>query len=131
MLKGLNTSGRYLEVVGGTASTHVSRTYNSSAHNQGQMMYDLDNQCMKVFDGNSWIVLAGSYATVNLSYEAQSLLDWAQHKREQERLRDKLIQEHPQLKEAYDDLKNEQEKFDLLVTLAKKFNNEQSVKASS
>ena len=131
MLKGLNTSGRYLEVVGGNAATHVSRSYNSTLHNQGQMMYDLDSQCIKVFDGNSWIVLAGSYATVNLSYEAQSLLDWAQYKREQERLRDKLIEEHPQLKEAHEALKNEQEKFDLLVTLAEKFKSKPKVATGS
>jgi hypothetical protein len=131
MLKGLNTSGRYLEVVGGTAATHVSRTYNSSSHNQGQMMYDLDSQCMKVFDGNSWIVLAGSYATVNLSYEAQSLLDWAQFKRAEERKLEKLLEEHPQLKEAYNDLKNEQEKFDLLVTLAEKFKSKPEVATGS
>lgn len=127
MLKGLNTSGRYLEVRGGTASTHVGRNYNTSAHNQGQMMYDLEAQCMKVFDGSSWIVLAGSYATVELSYEAQSLLDWARQKKDEEHMRSKLIEEHPQLREAYEDLKNEQEKFDLLVTLSKKFNNEQNV----
>jgi hypothetical protein len=125
MLKGLNTSGRYLEVMGGTASTHVSRTYNSSAHNQGQMMYDLDSQCMKVFDGNSWIVLAGSYATVNLSYEAQSLLDWAQFKREEERKLEKLIEEYPHLKDAHESLKTEQEKFEMLVMLSKKYNQTQ------
>jgi hypothetical protein len=120
MLKGLNTGGRYLEVRGGSASTHVGRNYNSGAHNQGQMMYDLDAQCMKVFDGSSWIVLAGSYATVELSYEAQSLLDWTRVKKDEEHMRSKLIEEHPHLKEAHEALKNEQEKFELLVTLSTK-----------
>jgi hypothetical protein len=125
MLKGLNTGGRYLEVVGGTASTHVGRNYNTSAHHQGQMMYDLDSQCIKVFDGSSWIVLAGSYATVNLSYEAQSLLDWAQFKREEERKLEKLIEEYPHLEDAHQSLKTEQEKFEMLVMLSKKYNQTQ------
>lgn len=125
MLKGLNTGGRYLEVRGGNASTHVSRSYNASLHNQGQMMYDLDSQCIKVFDGNSWIVMAGSYATVELSYEAQSLLDWALFKREEERKLEKLIEEYPHLKDAHESLKTEQEKFEMLVMLSKKYNQTQ------
>jgi hypothetical protein len=125
MLKGLNTGGRYLEVRGGNASTHVGRNYNSGAHSQGQMMYDLDAQCIKVFDGSSWIVMAGSYATVELSYEAQSLLDWTQYKREEERLREKLIEEYPHLKDAHESLKTEQEKFEMLVMLSKKYNQTQ------
>ena len=129
MIKGINTNGRYIEVMGGSASTHVGRNYSSSAHNQGQMMYDLDSQCMKVFDGNSWVALVGSYATVGLSYEAQSLLDWAQQKRTEERVREKLIEEYPHLKEAHQSLKNEQEKFDLLVLLAKKINNNDQYEA--
>ena len=121
MLKGLNTNGRYIEVMGGNASTHVNRSYNSSSHNQGQMMYDLDNQCIKVFDGQNWLVLSGSFATVNLTYEAQTLLDWVRVKKDEEHLRSKLIEEHPQLKQASEDLKQQQENFELLVTLAKKF----------
>jgi len=122
MIKGINTSGRYIEVTGGNASTHVQRSYNTGSHNQGQMMYDLDAQCIKVFDGNTWIVLHGSHATVELSYDAQSLLEWARAKRDEERTREKLIQEYPHLKDASDSLKNEQEKFDLLVLMAKKIN---------
>jgi hypothetical protein len=121
MLKGINTGGRYVEVTGGSASTYVNRSYNSSAHNQGQMMYDLDAQCIKVFDGQNWLVLSGGHATVGLTYEAQSLLDWVRIKKDEEHLRSKLIEEHPQLKQASEDLKQQQDNFELLVTLAKKF----------
>ena len=90
-------------------------------------MYDLDNQCIKVFDGQNWMILAGSFATVNLSYEAQTLLDWARAKKDEEHLRSKIVEEYPQLKEAALDLAKFQEQFDILVTLAQAHKKKESV----
>ena len=98
MLQGINTGGRYLTVTGG-GSTYVNKSYSSDATMQGDMKYDLSSQCIKVFDGNSWQMLAGSVATVDLSYEAQSLLDWARKKREQEMELHNLAETNPTIKD--------------------------------
>ena len=100
MLNGINTSGRYLQVTGGTSSTYINKSYNSNAKMVGDMMYDTDSQCIKVFDGSSWQQLYGGHATVDLTYEAQSLLDWARKKRDEEMLLEKQAQER-KLDEIY------------------------------
>ena len=108
MLNGINTGGRYITVTGG-GSTYVNKTYNSNAKMTGDMMYDIDAQCIKVFDGTNWQTLAGGVATVDLSYEAQTLLDWAARKKNEEMLLEKQAQESPVIKDLVDQIKQKQD----------------------
>jgi inosine-uridine nucleoside N-ribohydrolase len=117
MLNGINTSGRYLQVTGGTSSTYISKSYNSNAKMVGDMMYDTDSQCIKVFDGSAWQPLYGSHATVELTYEAQSLLDWARKKKDEEMLLDKQAQENPAIKDLVEQIKQKQEQVKMIQTL--------------
>jgi hypothetical protein len=127
MIKSINSNGRYIEVLGGSSTAGPSRNYGSSNHMQGAMMYDLEAQCIKVYDGQTWIILHGSHTTINLSYEAESLLNWTRQKRDEEHLRQKIVEEFPQLKEASDDLQKFQEQFEILVTLAQAHKKKESV----
>lgn len=116
MLNGINTGGRYITVTGG-GSTYVSKSYNSNAKMVGDMMYDIDQQCIKVYDGTSWQTLAGGMATIDLSYEAQSLLDWAAKKKNEEMLLEKQAQESPAIKDLVDQIKQKQEQIKMVQTL--------------
>lgn len=117
MLNGINTSGRYLQVTGGSSTTYVNKNYNSNTFMTGDMRYDLDSQCIKVFDGSSWQSMVGSMATVELTYEAESLLNWARVKREEERLLEKQAQENPAIKDLVDQIKQKQEQIKMVQTL--------------
>lgn len=68
------------------------------------MRYNTSNQTMEVFDGNQWIMLNAGSASVGLTGEAESLLDWAKHKRDEEFKLKSLMEKHPGLKEAYERL---------------------------
>ena len=116
MLNGINTGGRYITVTGGSPS-YISKSYNSDSRMQGDMMYDIQTQCIKVFDGSSWQTLAGSIATVDLSYEAQSLLDWAREKKNEEMLLEKQAQENPAIKDLVDQIKQKQNQIKMVQTL--------------
>jgi hypothetical protein len=120
MLNGINTSGRYLTVSGGNSALHVAKTYNSNGFMTGDMRYDLDSQCIKVFDGSSWQSLMGSHATVELTYEAQTLLDWARKKKDEEMLLEKQAQESSVIKDLVDQIKLKQDQIKMVQTLIKK-----------
>jgi TRAP-type mannitol/chloroaromatic compound transport system substrate-binding protein len=120
MLNGINTGGRYLTVTGGTSSTYVNKNYSSNGFMSGDMRYDLDSQCIKVFDGSNWVSLVSGYATVELSYEAQSLLDWAAKKKNEEMLLEKQAQENPAIKDLVDQIKQKQDQIKMVQTLIKK-----------
>ena len=116
MLNGV-IGGRYLTVTGGSSTTYVSKNYNTNTFMQGDMRYDLDSQCMKVWDGSSWQVLASGSATIDLSYEAQSLLEWAAKKKNEEMLLEKQAQENPAIKDLVDQIKQKQEQIKMVQTL--------------
>ena len=119
MLNGINSSGRYLTVSGGNSAPYVSKNYNNGFMH-GDMRYDLDSQCIKVFDGNSWVSMVGSVATVELTYEAESLLDWARKKKDEEMLLEKQAQENPAIKDLVEQIKQKQDQIKMVQTLIKK-----------
>ena len=120
MLNGINTSGRYLQVTGGTSSTYINRNYNSNAKMVGDVWYDVDSQTMKVFDGSSWQTLYDGNATVELTYEAESLLDWARKKKDEEMLLEKQAQENPVIKDLVEQIKQKQDQIKMVQTLIRK-----------
>ena len=60
------------------------------------------NSRLEVFDGTNWAIIGDGGATVNLTPEAEALLDWAREKRQQEENLKARLEQHPGLKEAYE-----------------------------
>jgi hypothetical protein len=65
-----------------------------------------------------WKQLESSYATVELSPEIESLLEWTKLERTKQRLREERIEQNPALKKAYEAVLRAQENFDILDTIA-------------
>lgn len=103
--------------MGGSATTYVSKNYNSNSFMTGDMRYDLDSQCIKVFDGSTWQTLTSGVATLELTYEAQSLLDWARDKRNEEALLEKQAQESPTIRDLVEQIKNKKDQIKMVQTL--------------
>lgn len=98
MIRGL-TGGQYITVSGG----HASNPYISpGAVGAGMMRYNPNMNCMEVNDGNMWKQLDMSYANVELTVEAQAILDWAKKKMAEEQKIDELCEKYPGLRKARD-----------------------------
>ncbi len=111
MIKGINSSGRYLTVSGGSpSSTYIS----PGSMGAGMLRYNGNMNCIEVNDGNSWQQLQMSYATVELNPEAESLLEWARLERTKQRVMAERIEQNPALKKAYAAVLRAQENFDIL-----------------
>jgi hypothetical protein len=102
MIKNIHARGRYMQIMGGSASTYVNA--NPGAQGVGNLRFNTSNQQMEVYDGSSWQELNMPHATVGLSDEAESLLDWARQKRDDEIVMQSLMAKHPGLREAYERL---------------------------
>jgi hypothetical protein len=111
MIKGINTSGRYLTVSGGSpSSTYIS----PGSAGSGMMRYNGNMNCIEVNDGNMWKQLETGYATVELSPDAESLLEWARKERDKQWARDERIRKNPALKKAYEAIQRAEANFDIL-----------------
>lgn len=80
----------------------------------GNVRFNTVNQNLEVYDGNSWQQLNMSYATVDLSPEAQQLLEWARRERLRQIERESKIQNNPALRQAHAAIQRAEENFDLL-----------------
>lgn len=119
MIKGIMQNGRYVLVTGGQTSVpYVNMSYNMNNSNPMQGMIRLNGSDMQVFDGSNWVNMGSSFASVGLNPEAESLLDWAKEKRNEEIDLKARMEKHPGLKDAYekfkvmDALTLDEEKFD-------------------
>jgi hypothetical protein len=111
MIKSVNSSGRYLTVSGGSpSSTYIS----PGAVGSGMMRYNGNMNCIEVNDGNSWIQLQSNYATVELTPDSESLLEWARKERDKQWARDERIRKNPALKKAYEAIQRAEANFDIL-----------------
>jgi hypothetical protein len=115
MLSGIN-HGKFLQVTG-SGTSYIQKNYNGNQFMTGDMRYDLDAQTIKVFDGQNWQSLYGGTATVNLTDEAQQLLEWARAKQDEEQRIIKLAASNPALKDAIDALQRAEEQVKIVAAL--------------
>ena len=119
MIKNITPIGRYITVSGGNSSTYVNGY--SGAQGVGNMRFNTSTQNMEVFDGNSWMTLNMDYASVGLNGEAESLLDWARKKRDEELAWESLAKENQAVKIALDNLEQARRQLDITTKLARDY----------
>ena len=114
MIKNSTGSGKYLTVMGGASSTYVNNY--SGAQGVGNMRYNTTNQNIEIYDGANWIQMQTGYATVSMTPEAESLLDWAKLKRAEEEMNKALAESNPTIA----DLLEQKKKIDEQISIVKK-----------
>jgi hypothetical protein len=119
MISNVFPTGRYVQVSGGTASTYVNGY--SGAQGIGNMRYNTSSQRMEVFDGSSWVQLNMGSVSVGLNGEAESLLDWAREKRNEELMWQSLAKENKAVKIALDNLEQARQQLDITAKLARDY----------
>ena len=114
MIRGIQSSGPFLTVVGGdTSGTY----YNTTGMSAGMVRYY--NNAFEVYDGMSWLQVSGSYASVGLTPSATDAISWAMKKMQEERELEKLSEEHPAVKAAYENMKRAAEQLKTTIILSK------------
>ena len=119
MINNISATGRYVQVSGGTASTYINN--DSGSQGVGNMRYNTSMQRMEVFDGNNWVMLNMSSASVGLNAEAESLLDWARKKRDEELVWESLAKDNKAVKIALDNLEQARRQLDITAKLAREY----------
>ena len=113
------STGRYIQVTGGNASTYVNGY--SGSQGVGNMRYNTSSQRMEVFDGTNWVQLNLGSASVALNAEAESLLDWAREKRNEELAWKSLAEDNQAVKIALNNLEEARRQLDITAKLAREY----------
>ena len=112
MLKGITSNSSWLTVQNGSTSNYINNY--SGAQGVGNMRFNTSNQNMEVFDGNNWMQLNMAYASVDLSNDAQQLLEWARKERNRQWEREAKMKNNPALQKAWESIKRAEENFELI-----------------
>jgi hypothetical protein len=116
MIKGINSSSRYITVSGGSPSnTYIS----PGSVGAGMIRWNPNMNCMEVNDGNMWKTIDMSYASVELTSDAESLLEWARKKRDKETTLYALAEKNSAVKIALDNLEQAQQQLEITAHLAR------------
>ena len=129
MIKGINSASPYITVQGGSPGSTYVNNY-SGGQGVGNLRYNTSSQNMEVYDGNNWVQLSMGYATVDLSYDAQQLLEWARKEQRKQMERESKIQSNPALRKAYEAIQRAEENFDLIYKFVEHDNESESVQSS-
>jgi hypothetical protein len=119
MIKNITPIGRYITVSGGNANAYVNGY--SGLQGVGNMRYNTSTQNIEVFDGNNWMQLSMSSPTVGLNSEAESLLDWARKKRDEELAWQSLANDCEAVKIALTNLEKAKQQLDITAKLAREY----------
>lgn len=128
MIGSIYSGSASIQVSGGSSSTYINGF--SGAQGVGNMRYNTSSQKTEVFDGTNWITLNMSTASVSLSGEVESLLEWARQKRNEELELTRLSETNPTIKDLVNQIKQKQDQIKMVQNLIKKENDWASESAS-
>jgi hypothetical protein len=118
MIKGITQSGKYTVVTGG----HSTNPYISpGSAGAGMLRWNPNMNIMEVNDGVSWKQIDMGYPSVGLTSEAESLLDWARQKRDEEMAWESLAKDNQAVKIALDNLEQARRQVDITAKLAREY----------
>lgn len=117
MLKNISSSGKYMYVHGGNASTYIN--HHNGSQGVGNVRYNTTNQNLEVYDGNNWVMINMDYAQIGLNSEAEALLDWASKKRDEEMAWKNLAKDNKAVKLALENLEQARQQLEITAKLAR------------
>jgi hypothetical protein len=117
MLKTVNGGSRYVMVISAPALTYINT--GSGYMNVGDVRFNTNMQRLEVYDGNMWVELNTSHASVGLTPEAEMALDWATKKRHEEMILEAKAKDSPAIADLLDQRKKIDEQIKVIEILTK------------
>lgn len=118
MIKGITQQGKYIVVNSGSPSPTYVNT-NSGNQCVGNMRFNTSNGSVEVYDGHTWVMINSAYTSVGLTNEAESLLDWAGQKRDEEMALNALAATNHTIADLVEQKKNIDQKIKVVQILIK------------
>ena len=82
-------------------------------------MVRYNNGNMEVYDGTTWLIISGSVASIGISPVAESAIEWAMKKMQEETEMEHLASQHPAVKIAYENMKKAADQLKATIILSK------------
>jgi hypothetical protein len=118
MINTVNGLGKYVVVDGGMPSSTYINT-NSGYMNVGDMRFNPSQQRIEVYDGNHWVTLNSGHASVRLTSYAETVIDWAAKKMQEDMELEALSKSNATIADLVNQKKNLDDKIKMVQILIK------------
>jgi hypothetical protein len=118
MINTVNGLGKYVIVEGGMPSITYMNT-SSGYMNVGDLRYNPTRHKVEVYDGNNWITLNSGHASVRLTSHAETVIDWAAKKMQEDMELEALSKSNPTIADLVEQKKNLDHKIKMVQILIK------------
>lgn len=116
MIKTVNGMGRHIMVNGGMPSTTYMNT-SAGYMSVGDLRYNSNMQRLEVYDGQMWIELNSSHASVGLTPDAERAIDWAIRKQREDADLESLAKSNQAIADLLNQKKELDDKIKMVQTL--------------
>ena len=116
MIGNISQTGKYVAVTGGPGSNYVN---NSNYMGVGQLQYNINTQRLEVYNGSSWQPLNLGQYYVGLNPYAETAIDWALNRMEQEKEARRMAEQYPAVADALGAVREAEEQLKMVVTLCR------------
>lgn len=117
MIKQINSTSRYVEVY--SPSNRYIGSNSTDNMMVGSVRFNTSLQWLEVYDGSSWVAINSANATVSLTHEAESLLDWAKKKKADEEQLLAMAKDNPAIQDLLEQKKKLEEQIEVVKILTK------------
>lgn len=118
MITTVHGLGKYVVVDGGMPGTTYINT-SSGYMNVGDMRFNPSQQRIEVYDGNHWVTLGTGHASVRLTSYAETVIDWAAKKMQEDVELEALSKSNAAIADLVKQKKNLDDKIKMVQILIK------------
>ena len=118
MIKSIMSMGKYLMVNGGTSTSNYINT-GSGMMGVGQLQFNTVTQQIEFYNGQSWQPLIMAQPTVGLAGHAETAIDWALKKMEEEREARAMAEQYPAVADAMGAVREAEQQLKTIVALCR------------
>jgi hypothetical protein len=118
MIKSIMSMGKYI-IVGGGSSTSNYINNGSGMMGVGQLQFNTVTQQIEFYNGQSWQPLIMAQPTVGLASHAETAIDWAMKKMEEEKEARAMAEQYPAVADALNAVWESEQQLKTIVALCR------------
>ena len=118
MIKAIMSMGKHIIVGGGNSASNYINT-GAGMMGVGDLRFNTSTQQIEFYNGQNWQTFIMAQATVGLAGPAETAIDWALDKMEQEKEARRMAEQYPAVADAMGAVREAEEQLKTVVALCR------------
>jgi len=118
MIKSIMSMGKHIIVGGGNSASNYINT-GAGMMGVGDLRFNTSTQQIEFYNGQTWQTFTMAQATVGLTGTAETAIDWALNKMEQEKEARAMAEQYPAVADAMGAVREAEEQLKTVVALCR------------